>query len=489
MDDQLKLIISAVLEKSKSEQQINAQLKQIKTETLKLGVSVDDKIIKSTIKEEQQLQEKLSQTILKRNQQNRQNEIKQAEAINKSLDEEYVKRLKNQEIIQKQISQSYSNNNTNSSTYWQGNFKDAVSNMTGTNEELLKMRTYYTELEKATASENLQLQKQNALNKQANNSSQQKYWQGQFKDNINSVGKTSDEQLAMKKYYSEIETEQQKLQNQKDQFNAKNLNAIDLEIQKQEQASKAFSNQLKSQMQSNVDYSKQADSLEQIGIKANIGKNRLMSFTKELKETARQEYATTIKNIANSFDNVSKSANPEKSLKQAELSLRDFQSSMKSMGNVGDTVFTKLGKNVKQFWSFMASATISMGAINAVRSMIDNVKTLDDSLTELSKVTNLTKQELKDFANSSFDIGKTLGKTGNDVINATATFAQAGYDMADSTELATKALKLTNVAENIKSTSEAASILTRILKGFREEASSSTKVLDILNEVDILLAS
>ena len=281
--------------------------------------------------------------------------------------------------------------------------------------------------------------------------------------------------------------EQQKLQSQKDQFNAQNLNAIDLEIQKQEQASKTFSNQLKSQMQGNVDYTSQANLMEKLSTQAQIGKNRLIAFAKELKGAARQEYATTINSIANSFDNVSKSANPEKSLKQANLSLQEFQSNMKATGQVGDTFLTKLGKNLYNFFGFLGSATIAMSAINGVRSMIDNVKTLDDSLTNLRMVTGDSAENTAKLLQSYNDLGKQLGATTVEVADSGNEWLRQGKSIADTNTLIKDSMILSKVA-NISS-ADSTMYLTSAMKGYGVATKDTLGIVDKLNAVDLVSAT
>ena len=55
MNDQLKIIIQALIDKQKTESQINAQIKQIKTDALKIGITVDDKTVSSALKEQTKL--------------------------------------------------------------------------------------------------------------------------------------------------------------------------------------------------------------------------------------------------------------------------------------------------------------------------------------------------------------------------------------------------------------------------------------------------
>lgn len=281
--------------------------------------------------------------------------------------------------------------------------------------------------------------------------------------------------------------EEQQLQNQKDQFNAKNLNAIDLEIQKQEQASKSFSNQLKSQMQGNVDYARkaesakqEAESIKQVGVKAEISANRLKIFENQLKSTAKAKYADDINKIKNAFANVT----DQKSLNAANLQLREFETNMKSMGNVGDTVFSKLKKNIGQFFSFIGAATIGMSVINTIRGAINNVVELDTAMVELRKVTDETESTYESFYNQANKTAKALGASTKDVISATASWAQMGYTIKEATELAKSSEILKNISENMD-IDEATSTLVSSIKAFGLDANKTLDgVVSKINEVN-----
>ncbi|MPL95090.1 hypothetical protein SDC9_41253 [bioreactor metagenome] len=156
----IKLLIGALGGSSSSGQSaalIRRQLQNAFKDGLKIKIKLDDVdigSIKARISE-QQKGISASQTELNINKQleksferaaaiakktQRTDELKQSAAINKNLEKEYQLKLKNQSA-QEQVSQSY----------WDGRFKENLKDMTATNDELLKMRTYYAELEKSTA--------------------------------------------------------------------------------------------------------------------------------------------------------------------------------------------------------------------------------------------------------------------------------------------------------------------------------------------------
>ena len=80
-------------------------------------------------------------------------------------------------------------------------------------------------------------------------------------------------------------------------------------------------------------------------------------------------------------------------------------------------------------------------------------------------------------------MGEVLGRTGKEVINATAEFARAGYNLAESSKLAEQAILLTNVAEGLENTAEAAGYLIAVMKGYNLTAQDSVHIVDLLNEV------
>jgi len=121
--------------------------------------------------------------------------------------------------------------------------------------------------------------------------------------------------------------------------------------------------------------------------------------------------------------------------------------------------------------------------VNGIKQMIAEVKELDDDLLELSKVSNMTAKDLKNFTSEAFAMGDEVGRKGTDVINAVTEFKRAGYTLKESSDMAQSALIMTNVAEGIESTSDASGTLISVLKGFNMDASETLNIVDKINEV------
>ncbi len=98
-------------------------------------------------------------------------------------------------------------------------------------------------------------------------------------------------------------------------------------------------------------------------------------------------------------------------------------------------------------------------------------------------MTDLTGSSLDQFVEKAYNVGKGLGRTGQDVIDATTTFSRAGYDLQEATRLAQSALVMTNVGVDIPNMESAASDMISILKAFNIQAEDSMEVIDKLYNV------
>lgn len=132
---------------------------------------------------------------------------------------------------------------------------------------------------------------------------------------------------------------------------------------------------------------------------------------------------------------------------------------------------------------FTSSYYIITKTIQGIKSMVNSVKEVDTSLVELQKVTNLSGDSLSAFTDKAYEIGKNLGRTGQDVIDAATTFSRAGYDLQEATQLAQSALVMSNVSVDIPNMESAASDMISILRAFDVQAEESMSVIDKLYNV------
>ena len=158
-------------------------------------------------------------------------------------------------------------------------------------------------------------------------------------------------------------------------------------------------------------------------------------------------------------------------------------SSLKQQAAQSGNAMTRALENAYKFLRFYLVGGLLVRVVNAFRDSINTVTELDTSLTELNKVADLTNVQLEKITDKAYELGKVIGRTGKEVIDATAEFKRAGFDIEDSLNLSNQALLLTNIGDGIDDVKEASSSLIAVLKGFKLEAESTSHVVDSLNEV------
>lgn len=195
----------------------------------------------------------------------------------------------------------------------------------------------------------------------------------------------------------------------------------------------------------------------------------------EIDPTAISKMQTQLKGMQN---NTMINVNTTGAVKSVENLGYAFDGASASTG-----ILSKAIENAGKFLRFYLVGGVLVGFANSIKNGVKSVVELDTSLTELAKVSNLTGSQLKVFTDQAYDAGRTIARTGKEVIDATAEFKRAGYEINEAFELSKQALLLTNIGDGINDVTEASSSLIAILKGFKMEARETAHIVDSLNEV------
>lgn len=193
------------------------------------------------------------------------------------------------------------------------------------------------------------------------------------------------------------------------------------------------------------------------------GNPNLLAEFQQLQKSAQQLDATNLQNF--------------------NKQLASFKSNVRAAGADTRSFGDELKNALAKFGLWITASSIFMQVWRGMRQMVDSVKELDAALVEFNKVADLSSSQLDKFIDKAFEAGEALGRTGTDVIQATAIFKQAGYTVEESLNLANSALVMKNVSENIESTAAAASDLIAVMKGFDMAVSDSMSIVDMINNV------
>lgn len=163
--------------------------------------------------------------------------------------------------------------------------------------------------------------------------------------------------------------------------------------------------------------------------------------------------------------------------------LINVKNEAKRTGDVGFSWLDDIKNKIKKFSGWVSITTILMKSVRALKTGVTNVTEFDNALLELSKVSDLTEDGLKRITERAYELGKTVGRTGKEVVEAITEFKRAGYELEDSISMAEASLTMTNVAEGIESVADASGTLISVLKGFNMDESEAMSIVDKINEV------
>lgn len=166
-----------------------------------------------------------------------------------------------------------------------------------------------------------------------------------------------------------------------------------------------------------------------------LGMMDMSAFQKNLKESK-----VNIADLATAFKSAGTSGATSFNSLLGQLGRIDTR--MQSLSKSTDKVINTLGNTFR--WGIIASGFSQM--MNSIHSAVDYVKDLDSSLTDIMMVTDYSKQQMNEYAKSANEAAKALGSTTVAMTQGTTVFAQQGYDLPKSQQLAEYSIKLANAS-------------------------------------------
>lgn len=116
---------------------------------------------------------------------------------------------------------------------------------------------------------------------------------------------------------------------------------------------------------------------------------------------------------------------------QINSELKKTERTMGALGRLGKSFSEQIKEIGKNVTSYLSISSVFMSLISKTRESITELKDLDSILTEISKTSNLTEQQLKNLGSSSFDSASKYGKVASDYLVGVQEMFRAGYRNAE----------------------------------------------------------
>lgn len=165
--------------------------------------------------------------------------------------------------------------------------------------------------------------------------------------------------------------------------------------------------------------------------------NKTLTWLKS-NSAAAKDYGEELSNIAEA----QKKATSYDELKDLNKRFRMVISEASKNGAIGNSPFDEFKRAFMQIGQFSQIYGGIDKFIGSVSNAVSELKDMDDILTEISKVSELSSSQLKELGNNSFDYANKYGKTVTDYLegvtemNRSGYYGQKGIDLANTSVLA-----------------------------------------------------
>lgn len=114
-------------------------------------------------------------------------------------------------------------------------------------------------------------------------------------------------------------------------------------------------------------------------------------------------------------------------ISQATTEVNKLKSAYKEMDTVAEKHGDTMGKLVGKVALWSAATTAVYGPIKAFKDALDTLKEVDSQLVTIQKVTDMSRSEIDALTASAYELAAAMGRTADEVLDASVTFARAGY--------------------------------------------------------------
>lgn len=158
------------------------------------------------------------------------------------------------------------------------------------------------------------------------------------------------------------------------------------------------------------------------------------------------------------------------------------ENSMRALNRLGKSLKEQFTQAYQSFTMWLSASSLVMKVISETKEAFVELKEVNTLLTEISKANDkLTKQQLAQIGNNSFDVASDYGKKATDYLSGVQEASRAGYENAEAiAELSTAIQGAGDVTSDIANKYVIATDKAYGLKGSVEEL---TKVFDGSNYI------
>lgn len=141
-------------------------------------------------------------------------------------------------------------------------------------------------------------------------------------------------------------------------------------------------------------------------------------ITQEARNTL-QQYVVSLRDVETAMSRVEKS--------NIDVKFQEIQNSMRGLGKLGYALSDQFKQAASNFTQWLSVSSLVMAGVTNARQAVGELVEIDNILTEISKTSDMTEQELAQLGKTSFSTASELGRTATDYLNTVTEMSRSGF--------------------------------------------------------------
>lgn len=159
------------------------------------------------------------------------------------------------------------------------------------------------------------------------------------------------------------------------------------------------------------------------------------------------------------------------------------ENSMRALNRLGASLKDQMKQAANSFTQWISVSSAIMGVVYSTKEAVQELKEVDNILTEISKTSDMTSQELEKLGMSSYSSASKYGRTATDYLTGVQEMSRSGFYGEKGTAMAEQSLLAQSAGDMTSELANSYILATNAAYKFNGEASKINAVLDGQNSI------
>lgn len=168
--------------------------------------------------------------------------------------------------------------------------------------------------------------------------------------------------------------------------------------------------------------------------------------------------------------------------------LKKTENSMRGLGRLGASLKDQMSQAAQSFTQWLSVSSVVMLGVSKTKEAISEIKELDNILTEISKTSDMTSQQLKQLGMDAYDAASKYGRTASDYLLGVQEMARSGFYGEKGAAMAEQSLLAQSAGDMTADLANNYILATNAAYKLNGESDKLNAVLDGQNSINTMVA-